>query len=392
MTGAGYARARVFACACLGMLMFGVVLACLGAILPQVIARFGIGKGEAGSLFSLLSLGILAGSLVFGPLVDRFGYRPVLAACAVLIAAGLEGIAGAGSPAPLRAAVLAIGVGGGAINGATNALVADISEGGRSAGLSLLGVFFGVGALGVPFALGLLAGSAGDRAVIAATGALAVLPLLAFALVRFPPPKQAQGFPLARAAELLHDRRLLLLGAMLFCESGMEITLGGWTAAFFHEELALSAERAVLLLSLYWLAMTVARLILGALLRRARAERVLAGSIAVALAGALTLLASRQVAPAAGGLALLGAGFAAVYPVVLGWVGDLHPALSGTAFSLVLAMALAGGMVLPWLTGVVGEAHGLRASFAIVPAALVALAALFWTASARGATSAAAAH
>ena len=46
------------------------------------------------------------------------------------------------------------GLGGGAVNGATNALVSDISEKDKGANLSLLGVFFGLGALGMPFILG----------------------------------------------------------------------------------------------------------------------------------------------------------------------------------------------------------------------------------------------
>ena len=49
-----------------------------------------------------------------------------------------------------------IGFGGGIINGGTNALVADISAENKGANLSLLGVFFGIGALGMPLLLGVL--------------------------------------------------------------------------------------------------------------------------------------------------------------------------------------------------------------------------------------------
>lgn len=380
---AAYARSRVFAAACLGMLTFGIVLTALGSVLPQVIGRFALDKAAAGSLLSLMSFGILVGSLVFGPLVDRYGYRPLLVACALLIAAGLEGIAAAPSLGALRAAVLAIGLGGGAINGGTNALVADISAGERSAGLSLLGVFFGLGALGVPVALGLLLGRFAYATIVAATGAAVLLPVGWFLAVRFPPPKQAQGFPLRQAAALARDPRLLLLGGMLFFQSGVEITLGGWSAAYFREELALPPSQAVLMLSLYWLAMTLARLVLGVVLRRAAAPAVLGVSLGLALAGSLLLMAAQGRLAAALGVALAGAGFAAVFPIVLGYVGDLYAALSGTAFSLVLVMALTGGMILPWLTGVLGDAHGLRASLGVVPAALGCLAALFWTTRAR---------
>jgi MFS family permease len=50
--------------------------------------------------------------------------------------------------------------------------------------------------------------------------------------------------------------------------------------------------------------------------------------------------------------------------------------LSGTAYSITFAMALTGGMVLPYLTGVLGASYGLRPSFLVVPAALAGITAL----------------
>ena len=76
------------------------------------------------------------------------------------------------------------------------------------------------------------------------------------------------------------------------------------------------------------------------------------------------------------GVFFIGVGFAATFPTVLGFVGDRYAELSGTAFSLVIAMALLGGMLLPWLAGVIGGGYGMRASFVIVPVALIALALL----------------
>ena len=87
-------------------------------------------------------------------------------------------------------------------------------------------------------------------------------------------------------------------------------------------------------------------------------------------------MGARGVAPASAGIFLVGAGFAAVFPVVLGFVGDRYAQLSGTAFSVVIVMALIGGMLLPYATGVLGGIYGLRASFLIVPTALVLLAVL----------------
>lgn len=372
-----YRHRLVFAAACVGMLVFGIALTTLGAVLPSIIQRLGLDRTEAGSLLALMSLGILAGSLVFGPVVDRRGYKGMLAAAVVLIALGLEGIAFAPSIAWLAASAIIIGFGGGLINGGTTALVADISAEGRAAGLAYLGVFFGIGAFSVPLVLGLLRERFGDAGIVAVIGALVALVLAYYAAVRFPEPKQPQGFPLRQAAVLLRDPVLVLLGVTLFFQSGMEITVGGWTATYVNQELGLSPERALYLLSLYWLGMTGARLVSGWLLKRVSTVAVLLSSLGVAFAGALILIGARTTASAGAGTLLTGAGFAAVFPVILGYVGDRYERLSGTAFGVVLVMALMGGTALPYVTGVLGDAFGLRLSLAIVPVGLVCVALIF---------------
>lgn len=369
-------RRAVFAVACLGMLVFGIVLTMLGAVLPGIIGRFGIDKAAAGTLFLLMSFGILAGSLVFGPVTDRSGYKGMLAAAIALVCIGLEVIAFAPSLGALRIGVALIGFGGGIINGGTNAVVAETSGESRTADLSILGIFFGVGAVGVPVVLGMLLARASYTAIVAGVGAAVLVPLVVTLLVHFPAPKQPQGFPLAAGAQLMKDPVLLLFGMMLFLASGMEITVGGWTSTFFNEELGLAPERAVGVLSLYWLGMMLARLALGSALRRATPARVLLGCLAIGLVGAMLMLGSRSVLTAAAGTFLLGAGFAASFPVVLGFVGERHPRFTGTAFSIVLVMALTGGMILPWATGVLGATQGLRTSFLVVPIGLAALATL----------------
>ena len=369
-------RRALFACACLGILTFGIVLTTLGAVLPTVIERFGIDKAQAGSLFLLMTFGILAGSLVFGPMVDRYGYKGMLLLATALIATGLEGIAYAPSLSLLRLAIVFIGFGGGIMNGATNALVADISSEGKGASLNLLGVFFGIGAVGVPFVLATMSGSFSNATLIAAVGLLVLVPFLYIALTPFPAPKQPQGFPIAAAGRLTRDPLLFLMGFMLFLESGMEIMVGGWTSTFVNEELAVKARTALVVLSLYWLGMMLARLALGTIFRNAPPVRVVYVCISTGFIGALTLLMTRSVSIAALGVFMLGVGFAATFPTLLGFVGERYAELSGTAFSLVIAMALCGGMLLPWFAGILGASYGMRGSFIIVPAALLLLALL----------------
>jgi MFS transporter, FHS family, glucose/mannose:H+ symporter len=368
----------VLAATYLGMLLFGVTLTTLGAVLPPLITRYGLEKTNAGSLMALMSLGILAGSLVFGPVVDRFGYRSVLVAGALGVGLGLAAIACLPTPALLTPAMLLFGCGGGLLNGATNALVADITPAGREAGLALLGVFFGIGAFGVPLVLGLLLQWMTYTAIVGGLAILVIVPLVGFVAVRFPPPKQAQGFPLRRAGEILGDEPLLLVGLLLFFQSGMELTLGGWSAQYGREVVGLSQERSILVLSLFWVGMVAARLALTQLLRFQRAATVFPWFLVVAFAGAALMLTVSSMPAAATALFLLGFGLAAGFPILLGFLGGLYSDLTGTAFSAVFVMALIGGSSLPYLTGVLADGHGLRAALLLVPTGLLAQGVLLW--------------
>src|ERR1035438_10377648 len=185
-----YRRNMVFAAACLGMLLFGIVFLSLGSVNNMLAERFHLDDSSIGTLTALLPFGILAGSLIFGPIVDRFGYKWMLIVCALLVFAGLEGMAFAGSRGFIQFFVFLIGFGGGVLNGATNALAADVSEGERGAKLSLLGVFFGIGALGMPSTLAALSKHFSLAGIVAGIGGFVLVPVLYFLLITFPPPEQ----------------------------------------------------------------------------------------------------------------------------------------------------------------------------------------------------------
>ncbi|MEO7964064.1 MAG: MFS transporter, partial [Gemmatimonadaceae bacterium] len=98
--------------------------------------------------------------------------------------------------------------------------------------------------------------------------------------------------------------------------------------------------------------------------------------IAFGLVGAFTLLYTTDPHVAALSVFMLGVGFAAAFPALLGIIGERYAALSGTAFSLAIAIALLGGTLMPWVAGLLGARYGMRGSFVLVPAALVLLAIL----------------
>jgi FHS family glucose/mannose:H+ symporter-like MFS transporter len=356
-----YHFTQVFAAACLGMLLFGIVMISLGSILPELITKYGLDEIQAGSLASILPFGILAGSLVFGPVVDRYSYRGLLIISALLIFAGLEGIAFAEEIFFLNLALFLIGFGGGAINGGTSALVADISAdrpGSRGANLSFLGVFFGIGALGMPAILGLLVDYFSYERILTGIGLFVLMPALYFSIIRFPRPKQGQGFPVKKWFAMLRDPSLLLLSFYLFFQSGIEGVANNWTTSFLQNQTKADPANALFALSLFVLSMTLTRVLLAGLLRRLRPYLVLAVSLVSALVGSLILMTTSSPV-AVTGLVILGVGVAAGFPVILGYLGDLYADVSGTAFSLAFSIALVGNILANYGMGVTAQAYGL---------------------------------
>ncbi|MGE5410318.1 MAG: MFS transporter [Clostridiales bacterium] len=355
-----YKKNLVFTAACLGMLLFGVVMISVGSILPSLTEKFAMDKLTAGSLVSLLPIGILVGSVVFGPVIDRYGYKMLLIVCSLLVFLGLEGIAYAETFLMLQISIFLIGFGGGVLNGETNALVADISSEGKGANLSLLGVFFGIGALGMPAILALLSKTYSYTLIISAVGFFVLLPVLYFCFIKFPVPKQPQGVPLKKSIALLKDATLILMGLILFLESGVEGIVNNWSTTHLQQEVKLSPENALIALSYLMLGLTVARLVLGFLLKRLPSYRVLFMCIGVAVVGSLCMMFASSLFSAIIGLVLLGIGFAATFPVVLGYVGDIYANLSGTAFSIVIVIGLIGNTILNYLVGAVSQSFGIK--------------------------------
>ena len=74
---------------CIGIIFFGVAFLTLGAIMPAVAAEYGLSDKMSATLAAILPIGTLAGSLVFGPVVDRKGYKLVMIVQNLIGAAGL---------------------------------------------------------------------------------------------------------------------------------------------------------------------------------------------------------------------------------------------------------------------------------------------------------------
>jgi len=366
-----YSNNLVFVAASLAMLLFGIVLISLGSVLPQLRELFNLTDLSTGSLLSILPFGLLIGSLVFGPLVDRYGYKIVLLTCSLLVFGGIEGIALTGQIWILRISIFLIGFGGGAINGGANALAADTAKGDRGARLSLLGVFFGIGALGVPFILGLLDHVLSYDKILFWIGIFVLLPVIFYMLIDFPPPKNPQGFPLKDATKLLKDPWIILTGFILFIQSGMEGLANNWSTTYLQENKEILNQHALFSLTCLVAGMAFMRLILGWSLHHIRSGLVLVVSVGLSILGSLIILLTNTQLATYAGMAILGAGLSACFPVIMGQVAGKYTQLSGTALSMVLVLALLGNMLCNYGMGIIAKTWGTGVLPVVIAGGLV---------------------
>lgn len=355
-----YKKRLVFWAACIGILFFGMAITTLGSVVPQLKIKFQLDDIAAGTLFSILPFGILIGSFFFGPFCDRYGYRLLLALTCFSMFIGFEGIAYAPSHLLLKICVFLFGLGGGAINGATSALVSDISEKDKGANLSLLGVFFAIGALGMPFLLGFLENSFSYEIVVSIIGIATFIVGIFYLLIKFPPPKHAGGLPVKKSLSLLKDSVLLLIAFFLFFQSAFEGIINNWTTTYLSDYLHILPGRALYALSLSVVGMTIMRLLLGSIFRNTAAKKIWTIAFSLLFLGLLFLSFGKSFYPAVAGLILIGGGLAAGFPIMLGFVGDRFKELSGTAFSIAFVIALIGNMIINYCMGFIVQKFGVK--------------------------------
>lgn len=353
-----YKKNLVFIACCAGLAFFGVTMLALGPVLSH------LGEG-ANALPATLSVGIIIGTVVFGPVADKSGYKWLLIIGSVMALSGIQGLAHLIDMPLLHTSMLMLGVGGGMLNGVTNALVAEIyddkTRGGR---LSMLGAFYCIGAL-----LWTLLNYFNDGKFTLPLNCISVIMfvfIVFFLSVSFPNPKPHNTVSIAKMLGLLKYPSLLLFALLLFFQSGFEGITGNFTIRFLENTQSLSANSATLSMTWFTIGMLVGRLPLGFLMKKLNDSNTLYLYLTVALAGVTLLYFAPALAWIYVAAALTGFGAGATYPVVFNYLGSAFRELSGTVFSIAIFIGLCGQFAFNKITGVLFD----RAQYNYFPIAL----------------------
>jgi len=339
------------------MLLFGVSAITLGAIAQPLRERFGLDSVGIGKLFSVFPMGVLLGALVFGPVCDRYGYRHILIVAALSIGLGLEGLAWLHAMPLLYGAIFLLGFGGGVLNGATSGVVNAISQEHKGANLSILGIFYSVGAIGMPLMQSWLGRALGPFQLIGGLGHFGLAIALWYGFVPFPGPR-AEVVPGAPKWSFLFQPLILSIALFLLFQATVEGCINNWSTTYLTGRGTLGEAQALFGLSVHMAGMTLARLLAGSVWRDFSKEKLLWIGLLLLLPGIWGIQAT-EVLIVWIGLFLAGAGVALGFPLLLGYIGERFPQGTATAFSFVFSAALVGNMLLNYGMGYVIREFGL---------------------------------
>ena len=370
-------RARVFAAACAAMFLFGVVLAILGALfgLPEMRLRLGINLAQQGDVFLALLFGVFVSTLIAGPVIDSFGSKLVLIVSAALVAVALASFIGADSYAFAICSATLLGFGGGGLNTASNALVADIYPENRGAMLNFVATFFGIGALLIPLVAATVTAFFSITNLLVMTATLATACAFAYTFTEFPPPRETVGFSFLGSLRVARMPGALLFAVILFCQSGNESSIGGWMSTYAWS-LGATPRTATWILAGYWAALMFGRILAArALSVMTHATLVRLSAIGSAI-GCATVIAASSTAMLAIGSVVTGLSFAAIYPTMLAMAADRYDRMAGAIFGFLFAAGLIGGMLFPFAVGHIAQRRDVRSGMIVPLAGAVAIAAL----------------
>jgi MFS family permease len=367
----GRARAAVVAY----FVLAGLSFSAWAVRIPDVKSALHLDDATLG----LALLGTAAGSVVAmtasGWTIARFGSHRVTTTAALLTCATLVLPALAPSPALLFAALFVFGAAYGALDVAMNAQAAAVEE---RWGKPIMSSFHGA------FSAGALIGSF-IAAVIAGRGVAPVPHLLGTGLVLALLALVAAPSLVVTAAESAGDGPtfalpigpLASLGALAFGVLLAEGAVADWGAVYLRDVLGASAAAGGLGYTAFSLTMAAGRFAGDSLVQRLGPVRVVrGGGVLVALGLGVALLAG-SVPIALVGFALVGAGLAAAFPVLISAAGRTPGVPAGTAIAAVATAGYTGFLVGPPAIGLVSSAFGgLQAGLAVVALVGVAVALL----------------
>ncbi|MFT3868254.1 MAG: MFS transporter [Nibricoccus sp.] len=349
----------------LGFISLGLPDGVLGVAWPSMRQTLGLPLGLAGTLLLVVTLLSGVSSFSSGRILARFRTGPVVMASCALTGSALLLISQARGAAWLFAAAVPLGFGAGAVDAGLNAYVARNYSGRH---MNWLHACWGIGATCGPvlmtFALTHAIGWRGGYFALG-TIQLCLAAIFLFTLglwaQRSPSPTVTDPLTTAKPNEpsAKANSEAGWLSATIFAlYVAVEATAGLWAYTLLTVGRGLPQSSAGTCVAFYYGSITGGRIVAGLAVERLGNRQIVKLGLGLASVGALLLTCASDARAAGIALALIGVGFAPVYPCLMHEVPKrFATSATFTVIGRQSGAAYIGGATMPaligWLTSVV---------------------------------------
>lgn len=349
----------------------------LGSAWPQMQESLGVSLSLGGVISFLITASTILSSLMSHQVIQRFGTGAVTMCSVALTALALFGFSLSNSFFALCLWAIPYGLGAGSVDAALNNFVALHY---KAKHMSWLHCFWGIGATGGPYIMGLclsrgMGWQAGYRTISFLQMALTLILLLSLPLWK------KQELPLSGGetvrpqtpqwGKLLKRPGVKAALTAFFFYSALELTTGLWGSSYMVAVRGISAETAAKWISLFYLGITAGRFFSGFLTLRFSDDAMVRLGEGTAIVGILLMLLPLHNLFLCLGLILTGLGCAPIYPSLLHATPQrFGKSLSQSLMGTQMAISYLGSTTMPPVSGFLSE----KISMGLYPVLLLAFA------------------
>lgn len=334
----------------------------LGSAWPQMQESLGVSLSLGGVISFLITASTILSSLMSHQVIQRFGTGAVTMCSVALTALALFGFSLSNSFFALCLWAIPYGLGAGSVDAALNNFVALHC---KAKHMSWLHCFWGIGATGGPYIMGLcmsrgMGWQAGYRTISFLQMALTLILLLSLPLWK------KQELPLSGGetvrpqtpqwGKLLKRPGVKAALTAFFFYSALELTTGLWGSSYMVAVRGISPETAAKWISLFYLGITAGRFFSGFLTLRFSDDAMVRLGEGTAIVGILLILLPLHNLFLCLGLILTGLGCAPIYPSLLHATPQrFGKSLSQSLMGTQMAISYLGSTTMPPVSGFLSE-------------------------------------
>lgn len=338
----------------LSFISLGLPDSLLGSAWPAMYGELGVSISSISWISVITTGGTVLSSLLSGTMIKRFGTARVTLVSILLTAIALLGFAFSGSFLGLCILAIPLGLGAGSVDAALNNFVALYF---KASHMSWLHSFWGLGATMGPLILSFFIARGSWENGYLAIGILQLI-LVAFITSSLPKWKQVENKDANDASEaevvfqskksVLKKNSVKLSVLAFFLYSAIETTTGLWSSTYLVEYKSLAPEVAARWTSLFFLGITIGRLISGFLTYTMSNKLLIRlGQLICAFGGVLLLVPFSDLFSMVG-LLFIGLGCAPIYPSMIHDTPNrFGRGASQSVMGLQVAFAYVGSSIMP---------------------------------------------